>query len=137
MPRALSLFLPMWSVRLAIRRTLREEMRRAEEEDPAKDPGGPRKRVSKKGPDRAILLVSVVGQQHLVVRCCEYARAAGIRPGMSLAHARALLPLGAVETQPFTPERDDAALRALAHWALKFSPVVAPDPPDGLLIDIT
>jgi len=35
------------------------------------------------------------------------------------------------------PEREHAALRALAAWAIRFAPIVAPDPPDGLLIDIT
>jgi protein ImuB len=35
------------------------------------------------------------------------------------------------------PDRDEAALHALACWALRFSPAVAPDPPDGLMIDIT
>ena len=38
---------------------------------------------------------------------------------------------------PFQPDRDNAALRALAAWAVRFAPLVAPDPPDGLLIDIT
>jgi protein ImuB len=35
-----------------------------------------------------------------------------------------------------TPEEDDAALRELARWAIGYSPVVAPDPPDGVWIDI-
>jgi protein ImuB len=55
---------------------------------------------------------------------------------MTVAHARALLPrpptLGT-----FNPRRDRQALEALANWALRFSPRVAPDPPDGLLLDIT
>ncbi len=57
---------------------------------------------------------------------------------MTLAHARALLPLGGqVHEVEFTPGRDEAALCALAAWATRFSPIVVPDPPDGLLLDIS
>ena len=57
---------------------------------------------------------------------------------MDLAHARSLLPTqpeAHVETH--RPDRDAAALHALACRALRFSPLVAPDAPDGLWIDIT
>lgn len=56
---------------------------------------------------------------------------------MDLTHAQALIPGGGARVAPATPQRDRAALEALAVWALRFSPVVAPDPSDGLLIDIT
>ncbi len=84
-----------------------------------------------------MLLVSDGGQRRLVERCCEVAAAAGVRPGMTLAHARALLPLDGVRVEPFRPRRDEAALRALAAWAVRFTPLAAPDPPDGLLLDVT
>ncbi len=35
------------------------------------------------------------------------------------------------------PQADAAALLALADWCVRFSPAVAPDPPDGLFLDIT
>lgn len=57
---------------------------------------------------------------------------------MALAQARALLPGGSgMQVEPDDPAADAAALRALARWALRFSPIVAPDPPDGLLLDLT
>ena len=56
---------------------------------------------------------------------------------MTLAHARALLPGGGVVVEPHRPHRELAALRALGRWAARFSPLVAVDPPDGLLIDAT
>ncbi len=55
---------------------------------------------------------------------------------MTVAHARALL-TGDVRIEPDEPDRQHAALDALAQWALRFTPVVAPDPPDGLRLDIT
>jgi protein ImuB len=55
---------------------------------------------------------------------------------MTLAHARSLIG-GEVNVYPHDPERDRQTLRALGRWAMRFTPVVALDPPDGLLLDIT
>jgi protein ImuB len=53
---------------------------------------------------------------------------------MALAQAKALVPnLHVVDA---TPDEDETSLRELARWAIGYSPVVAPDPPDGLWIDI-
>ena len=62
---------------------------------------------------------------------------AGVRAGMTVAHARALLGGIDVRVEPFDEEGDARALRALAQWAIRFSPIVATDEPDGLLIDAT
>jgi len=57
---------------------------------------------------------------------------------MTLAHARALLKDNVnIRVEPFTPERDAVSLQRLAQWSMRFSPTVAIDPPDGLLLDIT
>jgi protein ImuB len=42
-----------------------------------------------------------------------------------------------VHVEDFALDRDQEALRGLAVWATRFTPVVAPDPPDGLILDIT
>ena len=55
---------------------------------------------------------------------------------MTVAHARALLPVEQAVVELHQPQRELAALGALARWALRFSPIVAVDPPDGLLIDV-
>ena len=63
---------------------------------------------------------------------------AGVRTDMTLAHARALLPIDQVHIEEYDPQRDHDALLALAHWAIRFSPIVAVDPADdGLMVDIT
>lgn len=57
---------------------------------------------------------------------------------MDLAHARSLIPAHAgLHVEEHKAERDAAALHRLACWALRYSPVVAVDPPDGLLLDAT
>jgi protein ImuB len=84
---------------------------------------------------RPVILYEESAGRQLVARCCAQASAAGVGAGMTVAHARALLPDGVV-LEPHRPQREQAALEALARWAHRFSPIVALDPPDGLLIDI-
>ena len=65
----------------------------------------------------------------------EQAAALGLRPGQALADARAAIP--ALATLPAEPERDRAALEALALWAGRYGPRRNADGIDGLWIDIT
>lgn len=68
---------------------------------------------------------------------CPLAARAGVRRGTPLTDALASLPGGvAALVEPATPERDANALRALAERLTRFSPVVAPDGADGILLDI-
>ncbi len=63
------------------------------------------------------------------------ARAAGLRPGQPLADAGAMCP--GLVTQAEAPTRDAAFLAVLRRWAGKFSPWVAEEPPDALMVDLT
>ncbi|MFN3936419.1 MAG: Y-family DNA polymerase [Gemmobacter sp.] len=86
--------------------------------------------------DEAPLAVAgrVAGAERLV--CLNAAAAAaGLSRGMGLADARALCP--GLATVPADPGRDAALLAALARWAGRFSPLVARDGPDGLMLDLT
>ncbi len=63
------------------------------------------------------------------------AACAGLSPGMSIAHAQAMEPgLGVVEARE---EEDAAALGRLAGWCLRYAPLTAAAPPDGVWIDAT
>jgi len=84
-----------------------------------------------------VLLCTAERGVRYVSHGCRRAEAAGVRAGITLAHARSLLAGLPVREIPHAPERDAAALRALARWMLCFAPVVAPDDPDGLLLDLT
>ncbi len=59
----------------------------------------------------------------------------GLRPGMTLADARALAP--ALVTRLAEPEADARALRRLALWCGRYGPASALDGSDGLCIDVT
>lgn len=63
------------------------------------------------------------------------AAALGLRPGMKLAQARILA--ADLSVRQADPAGDAAHLRGLAEWALRYAPLAAPDPPDGLWIDVT
>lgn len=89
-------------------------------------------------PAFTILLTRAASGRERIARRCEMAQAAGISEGMDLAHARSLLPAGSVvHVEPYRPDVDASALHAAACRAIRFSPLVACDAPDGLLIDIT
>jgi len=82
-----------------------------------------------------LVTVTHDGRRQAVAAIDDQARALGVRPGMALAQAQALIP--GLTIRPAQPEADEAGLRRLAAWCLRYAPLVAPDPPDGLWIDIT
>lgn len=59
----------------------------------------------------------------------------GVSEGMVVADAKVLTP----DLQVFDgkPGRNLKLLKGLAEWCLRYSPLVAVDPPDGLLLDVT
>lgn len=63
------------------------------------------------------------------------ARKQGLFSGQKAADAKALVP--SLVTAEAEPEADARVLGELVDWCVRFSPAVAPDPPDGLFLDIT
>lgn len=80
------------------------------------------------------MLAGSDGRRRLVMAADKAALRYGLRAGMPLARAQALVPGLRVEIED--PQGDGEALERLAFWALRYSPVVAADPPDGIVIDI-
>lgn len=84
-----------------------------------------------------MLLVTTNAGRELVTHASAQALRAGVRLGMTLAHARALLKEAPV-VAPCEAENDEAGLRALARYvSRRWSPTVSADPPGGLLCEIT
>lgn len=83
------------------------------------------------------MLIAQRRSEQVVADCCTVAEQAGVHVDMKLAHARALLASLSVVEAPYTPERDAERLLALGRWLQRFSPRVAIDPPDGLLVDLS
>ncbi|MCG6188505.1 Y-family DNA polymerase [Maribellus maritimus] len=59
----------------------------------------------------------------------------GIEPGMVVADVRAILPT--VEVFPDEPKAEKKLLSDLAEWCVCYTPAVATDSPDGLILDIS
>jgi protein ImuB len=101
-------------------------------------PTWPTDRIRRKfgNPPREKPLVTVIrqGSRRLIASACPAAQKVGLIEGMAVAKAQAMVPdLHIIDADP---EGENASLRQLAEWTIRFSPVVAPDPPDGLWIDI-
>ena len=74
------------------------------------------------------------GNAEVLLAVDEAAERLGLTPGLALAQARAMHP--AIEATEEDAEADAALLDNIADWCLRYTPLVACDPPDGLLLDI-
>ena len=75
------------------------------------------------------------GQRRVLASVDEAAERLGLACGMTVTHAQSLVPDLTVVNA--TPEEDEAALDP--PWrsgASMYSPLVTPDPPDGMFIDV-
>jgi len=81
------------------------------------------------------VLRSPVRGRMIITAANTVAEAQGIRSGMMLADARAIVPdLEVADDDPSLVER---LLTKIGVWCIRFTPVVAIDPPDGLILDVT
>lgn len=72
----------------------------------------------------------------MVTAAGQGARALGIHAGMALTQAQMFVP--DLVVRDAEPAADEAGLRRLALWSLRrYSPVIAIDPPCGLMLDVT
>jgi protein ImuB len=87
-------------------------------------------------PDTPLVLAGREGNRRIVHALNRIAQTAGLRAGMPVTKAQALIPdLTVMEAEP---EADADGLEKLAVWALqRFAPIAAADPPDGIVIDAT
>lgn len=86
-------------------------------------------------PAKPFVTAATEGRARTVVAVNAAAAARGIVRGMALARARVIAPT--VEVEPARPEAEARALTRLTLQMLRYSPLVAPAPPDGLWIDAT
>lgn len=70
-----------------------------------------------------------------IVSSCERAEALGLVPGLGLAEARARFPH--VDYRPADTAADRRLLDAVADWCDRYTPLVALDGADGLVLDLT
>ena len=74
------------------------------------------------------------GQRRVIASVDAAAAQLDLSCGMTVTHAQSLIPdLTVIDA---TLEEDEAALMRLALWCIKYSPLVTPNPPDGIFIDV-
>jgi protein ImuB len=59
----------------------------------------------------------------------------GVDAGMAVADARAIIP--SLQVLDDKPGLEEKLLKGLAEWCIRFTPAVAIDPPNGLILDVT
>jgi protein ImuB len=84
-------------------------------------------------PDIPFVTARHDGRRRVVAAADRAALAAGVRPGMALAEAEILTPDLVIAAAD--PAAEEKTLRRLAAWGLRYAPLSAIDPPDGLWID--
>lgn len=84
---------------------------------------------------RPLALVRTIAGRAVIAAIDTWADAAGAAPGMGLADARAIIP--DLAHAPYEAEEDVECLQALADWAGRYSPFIALDGADALMLDIT
>ncbi|MDR3538335.1 MAG: DNA polymerase Y family protein [Acetobacteraceae bacterium] len=82
-------------------------------------------------------LVTVLhdGRRRVLAAVDAAGAASGLHGGMVLAQAQAMVPGLAIHDAD--PAGDAEALRRLAGWCLRYAPLVAADPPDGVWLDVS
>jgi protein ImuB len=75
------------------------------------------------------------GNAEVLTAVDDAAERMGLAPGLALAQARAMHP--GIDAVPEDAGADAALLESIADWCLRYTPLVACDAPDGLLLDIS
>ena len=82
-------------------------------------------------PDKPLVMAVSHGQRRLVSSVDEVAARAGLAAGMTVTHAQSLV--AGLTVIHATQDEDLEALTRLAFWCTRYAPLVATDPPDGVL----
>jgi len=81
------------------------------------------------------IIVEPSGGRILVIAANHLAEKHGINPGMAAADAKAIVP--SLMVIDHLPGQNAKLLKALGEWCIRYTPLVAIDLPEGLILDIS
>lgn len=81
-----------------------------------------------------VLAIPVRGRV-IITSANALAEAQGITMGMAMADARAIVP--SLEMMDDMPGQAAKLLKALGEWCIRYTPLIAVDMPDGLILDVS
>jgi protein ImuB len=81
------------------------------------------------------VLASLDRGRMIITAANPLAQTQDIDTGMAVADARAIIPT--LEVFDEKPGLSGKLLKALAEWCIRYTPITAVDPPDGLILDVT
>jgi protein ImuB len=83
-----------------------------------------------------MILAEQIGQRQIISAACPAALALGLKPGMAVTQARALVP--ELDIRPADNEADQAVLDGLTLHAVRhWTPIAAPSGADGIWLDLS
>lgn len=85
--------------------------------------------------NQPFVLAAPVQGRMVVTATNTQAASQGISPGMVVADAKASVP--GLHILDDRPGLGDKLLETWGHWCIRYTPIVAMDPPDGLVLDAT
>ena len=85
--------------------------------------------------DTAFVLAAPDHGRMVITAANALAQQQGIDTGMAVADARAII--SSLQVLDDKPELPGKLLKGLAEWCIRFTPAVAIDSPDGLILDVT
>ncbi len=95
-----------------------------------------RRALGKDAPSRDQTLITAIqdGNRRVIEAADAQAAKLGLRRGMAVAQAMAVVP--GLQVLEADPQEDEAALLRLARWCQRLTPLAAPDAPDGIFLDV-
>ena len=81
------------------------------------------------------VFVAAIRNKVVITAANGLAESQGVVKGMAAADAKAIVP--GLEVIPDIPGQEEKLLKALGAWCIRYSPQVAVDLPDGLILDIS
>ncbi len=85
--------------------------------------------------DQPFALVAKERNKEMIMTLSYAAKKEGLRPQMALADARIFVPT--LQAFPYVEAQQQKLLQSLGEWLIRYSPHVAIDSPDGLILEVS